>query len=228
MKRHSFSQRPSAFTLVEVLVIRALLSLLLFMAVPGLKGTTASSKLGQTADQFVQHMAIARQTAIKENTPVEVRLYKYNNTGIAGNKVNSYSAWQMYRKRQDMNDPTNYSLPLVNIPVLENIAKVGTGIALADSKRWSSLVDDDSIDKGRELIRGLVPGVRETEAEYKSFIIAPDGSTNLDRSGVKQWYVTFVDDLELRKSNSPEEMKPSNFVTIQIDPYTAGTRWFQP
>ncbi len=228
MNTSSTTLRSRGFTLVEILVVLALLSMLLFMAVPGLKGTTAGSRVAQTADQFVQHMAIARQAAIKENIPVEVRLYKYNQTGVSGGDTPAFSAWQMYRLRQDMNEPVNYSLPSITVPILEKVARVANGVALVESKRWSSLVADDDLNRGRQLVRGLVPGVKETDTEYVSFIISPDGSTSLDRSGAKQWYVTFVDDIELKRNSSVEDMKPKDFITIQLDPYTASTRWFRP
>ncbi len=221
-------QESHGFTLIEVLVVLALLSLLLFMAVPSMKDSTASSKLSQSADQFVQHLGIARQTAIKENTTVEVRLYKFNQTGQVGDGPEVYSAWQMFKLKQDLNDATDYTRPSIAQPILESVARVAPGVGIVEAEKWSSILTSDGLKQGTELIRGLVQGLRESTVTYRSFSISADGTTSLDRSGASQWFLTFVNDLELRKVNSANDIRPGNFITIQIDPYTANTRWFQP
>ena len=55
---------PQGFTLVEILVVLALIGMLLFMTVPGLKDVFKGSKLTTTADQIANDLSLARQLAI--------------------------------------------------------------------------------------------------------------------------------------------------------------------
>lgn len=214
------------FTLVEVLVVLALIAMLLFFTVPGFRDVLKSTKLTGCADQIVADIALARQTAVKESVPVEVRFYKYLDPNARNEQ--RFGAYQCFRLLQDLNSPSDYTTQRIAVPIFEKVKFVPQGVVLVDAAQWSTLVTDEVIKKDRERVRGLVPGERDTEAEYYSFLITPEGETNLDKSGSKQWFITLVTEAELLKAPDPHAMKPSNFIALQIDPYTANLRRYQP
>ncbi|HWB02346.1 MAG TPA: Verru_Chthon cassette protein D [Verrucomicrobiales bacterium] len=215
-----------AFTLVEILIVLALIAMLLFFTVPGLKDVLRGSKLTSTADQLVYDMGIARQTALKENVPVEFRFYKYRNPDARNEE--RFAAYQCYRLRQDLNKPSDYTAERIPVPVFEKVRFIPQGVVLVDSNQWSPVLTDEKMNQSRERVQGLVPGEMDTEALYYSFIINPEGETNLDRSGAKQWYLSLVTENEYQKAPNPAALRPGNFITLQIDPYTANMRRYQP
>ena len=222
----SLRRRTRGFTLVEVLVVLALIGMLLFMTVPGLKDVFKGSKLTATADQFANDLALARQAAIRENTPVEVRLYRFPDPNAKNEE--RFAAYQFYSLRQDLNTPSDYTTERIARPVLEKMRYIPAGVVMLESVQWSTILTDAKIRKDTELVRGLVPGAKETQAEYRAFIITPDGETSLERSGAKHWYLTMVNEQDVQKAQNLESIKPSNFICLQIDPFTANVRRYQP
>lgn len=224
--------RPTAgFTLVEVLVVLALISMLMFFTVPGLRDVMKGSKLTQTSDQILQDLSIARQTAIKDNTAVEVRFYQFPDPdGVSGQNGEpmTFGAYQIFKLKQDAERPTQYSAPRIPIAILPQIRRIPQGTALIDSPKWSPLLSNPNMVKKQETVLGLVAGQRDTQAQYVSFIISPDGETSLDKSGAQQWFITIVSDEEIRKAGQPDNMQPSNFIMMQVDPFTANMRIYQP
>jgi|GEM_PF-817890 len=220
------SGRRRGFTLVEILIVLALIAMLLFMIVPGLKDVFRGSKLTSVADQIMGDMNLARQTAIKESIAVEVRFYKFSNPDTRNEE--RFAAYQCFRLAQDLNTPSDYTTKRIARPILEKVRTIAQGVTIVESEQWSTLLKDEAMKQDRERVRGLIPGERDTEASYVSFLITPEGETNLDRSGAKQWYLTLVNETEYQAAPNPAALKPNNFITLQVDPYTANVRRYQP
>lgn len=224
--RPLFRKVRRGFTLVEILIVLALIAMLLFFTVPGLKDVLKGSKLTSASDQIAGDINLARQTAIKDSVPVEVRLYKFRDPSAKDEE--RFAAYQCFRLVQDLNTPFDYTTPRIAKPLFEKVKTIPQGVVLVEAELWSPLVTDDKMKQDRERVRGIVPGERDTEAQYFSFIITPEGETNLDRSGAKQWYITLVTENEYQKAPDPMAMRPSNFITLQIDPFTANVRRYAP
>jgi uncharacterized protein (TIGR02596 family) len=226
MKTTAHPARPRGFTLVEVLVVLALIGMLMFFTVPGLKDVFRGSKITTTADQIADDMSIARQVAVKENVPVEVRFFKYPDPNNLGEE--RFSAYQCYRLKQDLNTPSDYTTKRIAVPIFEKMRYIPQGVVVLDSVEWSTILTDSKIRSDNDIVKGLIPGEKETQASFRSFIITAEGETSLDRTGVKQWFLTMVNEQELKKASGVESIKPANFITLLIDPYTAGVRRYQP
>ncbi len=218
-----------AFTLVEILVVLAIISVIMFFSVPNLGSIIQGSKLTQAGDQLKYDLGLAQQTAVQLNLTVEVRFYQYKQPEQLQEDVNkTYSAYQIFTLIPDSEQPSNPSAPRILAP-FGKIKKLPTGVFIPSSTTWSTLVIDPSILTGTEEVPGLIPTEKKTVATYRSFQINPDGTTNLDTSGQTQWYVSLIDSSELRRAGgNVDSLAPDNYICIQVDPYNGGTRWFQP
>jgi len=220
--------RRRGFTLIEILIVIALIAMLLFLTVPGLKDVISGSKITAAADQIVGDLNLARQTALKDSVTVEVRFYKYSDP--AARNEQRFAAYQCFRLVQDLNKPSDYTAERIARPLFEKVKTIPQGVVLVESEQWSPLLTDESLQKedNRERVRGLIPGQRDTEAEYRSFVISAEGETSLDRKGAKQWYLTLVTEGEYQRAPNPAALRPDNFIMLQVDPYTANVRRYQP
>ena len=224
----SFSAKR-AFTLIEVLVVLTIISIIMFFTVPNMGEIIQGSKLTQAGDQLKYDLGLAQQTAVKDNLTVEVRFYQYRQPEQeSGAALNSYNAYQVFRLIPDSTKPSDPKAERILAPI-DKIKKLPIGVMIPQSELWSTLVTNASIANGTQEVPGLIPTEKKTVATYRSFQINPDGSTNLDTSGVEAWYISLVDSSELeRAGGSMDALAPKNYICLQIDPFNGGTRWFQP
>ena len=64
--------RQRAFTLMELLIVLAIMGLLAAIALPAMKGLQKSNTIANATQQLTADLALARQTAIRERTTVHV------------------------------------------------------------------------------------------------------------------------------------------------------------
>ncbi|MES2466949.1 MAG: Verru_Chthon cassette protein D [Verrucomicrobiota bacterium] len=229
MKASFLPASRRAFTLVEILVVLAIISMIMFFTVPNMGEIIQGSKLTQAGDQLKFDLGLAQQTAVKDNVTVEVRFYQYKQPDEAeGSESKIYSAYHMFSLIPDSDRPSDPTAERILAPI-GKIKKLPVGVVIPDSEVWSTLVNKATIANGTEEVFGLVPTEKRTVATYRSFQINPDGSTNLDSSGADQWYVTLVDSNEIvRSGGSIDNIAPNNYICLQVDAFNGGTRWFQP
>ena len=65
--------------------------------------------------------------------------------------------------------------------------------------------------------------MQDTTADFVAFRIRPDGSLNLPAK--KRWFMTFYNREEVLKG---QETQPSDYVCLQVNPYTCDVRWYHP
>ncbi len=229
MKALTRSAARRAFTLIEILVVLAIISVIMFFSVPNMGEIIQGSKLTQAGDQLKYDLGLAQQTAVKENLTVEVRFYQFRQPDQSDDEArNTYAAYQMFTLIPDSTKPSDPKAERILAPI-GKIKKLPIGVVIPASELWSSLVANARIANGTEEIFGLIPTEKRTVATYRSFQINPDGSTNLDTSGVEHWYVTLIDSTEITRSGGNlDSLAPDNYICIQVDPFNGGTRWFQP
>ena len=71
----SFHSRDKGFTLIEILVVLAIIAIIVTFTVPNLEPVLKGSKLKQAADDLERALANAQQVAITQNHPVEFRFF---------------------------------------------------------------------------------------------------------------------------------------------------------
>jgi uncharacterized protein (TIGR02596 family) len=98
MSRHVISRmhplqvarRRSSYTLVELLVVMAIVAILLAATIPAITSLIEGDSLGTGAQEVADQINFARQLSSSQNINVELRLFK-----LAGAAIRGYTALQM-------------------------------------------------------------------------------------------------------------------------------------
>lgn len=209
--------RKSAFSLIELLTVVALISVLIVGVVPGIRGTLDGINLSGAASLAESQISLAHQTAISRNTPVEVRIYEHDDgTGLAWRAMALVIPASMSGKANDEWITKGTVLP-GNI-VIEKDGNFSTIVSGASG--GSSSGSKVAPWSGQELAGA--PGMLK-DKKYVAFSFRSDGSTDLPSD--KPWCIT----LKNVRSQSAEGGKPAaNFVSLVIDPATGQTLVYQP
>jgi uncharacterized protein (TIGR02596 family) len=208
------------FSMVEILVVVGIMAMLMVMGGPTMKALFGSSKLGQGAAHLANFLQIAHQTAIKENLPVEVRFYRYNNPATPSPEE-VYYAYRMFRISPKKNNGTGSELE-VEAEGIEPLVKMPGNCFITDRTNMSSLLGSRVITGTEENVRGLEQGKR-VNATYRGFLFRADGTCNLPISS--KWFLTVLPN-EVKLKNNEEA--PDNYVCISINPANGEIRQYTP
>lgn len=212
-----------AFTLVELLVVMAIVGALAVAVVPAMRGISGSVNLTSAAGQIRDSLVLARQTAIARNAPVEVRIYSIAEAAGGTSEFRLLAA-----VRPDPADPAGR-------PPLEWIDKMRTlpgGVVIDDAARntqFSTLLvvngaSGEAPLERTELASGVPVMLRGKT--YRVFTFRPDGTTDLSPSPANPWTLSLR---QRRDQAGGASSQPGyNFITLVIDPVLGRVRTFQP
>lgn len=224
-----------AFSLLELLVVVAVILVLAALAVPAFNSIGRASSLTAGTQAMVGALEQARQTAISRNRPVEVRFYKLPEYAQAPSAAPSvYRALQLYLVDSGPNGT------LVTNPA-SRMVKLSSPVIISTNTKTSSLMNDSALPEEDKSTKTewrerspetSVPSSKLPEFaynyKYRSFRFRADGSTDLPTRVTntlsKQWFFTLHGQNDKIEGNGV----PANFVTIQVDPQTGRTRVFRP
>ncbi len=216
--------KRSAFSLIELMVVLAVVGLLLAFAAPNLFSLISANTLTGEGTLLRNQFTYAQQIAVSKSADVEVRFFKVKDSDSARTEE-SFGAYQLFQYNQDGDMAPVSTLFRIRAPVAIN-------------ERLSPLLDpsaNSSSAKDRKFGYAApttghhdVPTGRGGDivsTEYVSFRFRPDGSTDLpNRSkGGDTWYITLV-----QGEGAIEAERPSNFVCLQVNPYNGQIGEFRP
>jgi len=197
-------RRSSAFTLVELLAVIAIIGIIAAFTVPAATRILSGSQLGQATSLVVGQLKYARQEALSQNKTIEVRFYKYIDPAAPGT-TDAIRALQLWQTNSDGKRTAVGSIQ--RFPGIVVVGDDATITKLGTDQDSSGLA---ASEKPRSL-----PG----SFKFKTVQFRPDGSTTLDTAS--QWFLT------LKNENQPAN-PPANFATIQIQPLVGSVQVFRP
>jgi uncharacterized protein (TIGR02596 family) len=207
------SARPSAgFTLVELLVVIAVVGMIVALAVPSIEPMMKGSKLTTAADDLRFRLSGYRQQAVTENQPIEIRFLKFVDTSVPGGRE-AYRAYVAGRLRQKQT--TTGSGEFVFDPI-GNVVRLPDGVVISSLPEFSSIVHDEKLRHG---IHDLPVGDQMT-SQFASFTFRPDGSTDSPKRAGDLWFVTLVNERDDTAGNTA----PDNFISLAVDAYNGSIR----
>jgi uncharacterized protein (TIGR02596 family) len=195
------------FSLVELLVVIAVLGVLLAMVAGISNDFVSSTRLDGDGGELVARLGTAQQKAVTVNRPVQVRIYHWEEGGEA-----RWGGLQIWERGDGA----------VGFRPRENFQRFSEGVVVVADVKYSSLLGLGEHEAGG----GEGPGV--VGARYVAFDFLPGGSTNLPVGGDPprmHWHLTLVRSRELARSDGG---LPRDFVTVQVDPLTGAVRRLRP
>lgn len=195
-----------AFSLIELLVVVAIIAILSSLALSGLGNVSRSSNLTSAAQRLGDQLALARQAAVTRNLPVEVRFYQLPDWDAAPSAGANY--WRGVQSF--VRDGTTIT-PLAR-PVLLP-ARVAINTDSTVSPIWSAMTN------------GTATVGNFGSRPFRSLTIRPNGMVQLNvPTDAAQCFFT------LHHENDPpvNGSLPANFATVQINPITGKVTLLRP
>ena len=194
----SFRELHGAFSLVELLIVVAIIILLASAVIPATSNVLKGANLNRAGQMVSDQLSVARQEAVSRNQDVEVRFYNITN-GLAG-------GWRALRTMRIEQTPTG---PVTN--ALGRLVTLPDSTIISVSGNLSPLISDATSRSEALGAYGQVP--------YRALKFRPNGSLEVG-VGTNN-YLTLVDRIETSES-------PANYYTIQINSLSGKTTVFRP
>ncbi len=237
---HTNSQSSrGGFSLVELLVVCAIIALIVGFTVPAATTIIRGSQLTQASQLLTDQLSFARTQALSKNRSVEVRFYKFADPEAPGEDktkpdTGRYRAFQAFEVLE-----SGGTVPLNKVQRLPSSVVMNEGLV-------SSLISDKT-KAGTSGSSATVPNTTAPEIPgvernyvYVSFRYLPNGSTDLPLIDTttsttasapnKSWFVTLTGldvPQKLDAATAPNGSK-INFFTLQVDPVSGSTKPFRP
>lgn len=206
-RRRKSSHASAGFSLVEMLVVVALVTMLLAVATPYTLSVMQSSNLTSAGDTLMQKIALAQQRSLTTSRPIGLDFYYYPQEGI-----NACHAIQMISY-----DPATNLAKQLEPPVYLNDMHVVLAPG-ALSPMFS--IGQTATSSGKATLNPF----KALNATFYRVIFYPNGSTSLNVP-LRTAYLTLIS----TKNYQPTMSKPpADYYTVQIDPVTGRGHSYRP
>lgn len=197
------NSRREAFSLVELLVVLAIIGLLAAASIPMISSLLESSNLTRGGQIVADQFNLARQTSVARNAAVEVRFFKLQDAAAPM----GYNAVQLWL--------TGTS----GAEAFGRIQRLPQGTVISENASVSAALDlmgSGTMPSGNGISAG---------AEYVFFQVRPSGvlSPPVPLAQMQNAFLTVVG-----SRFGGDTTLPDNYVTIQINPLTATPLVYRP
>lgn len=192
----------SAFSLIEMLVVIAIIGLLAVFTLPAVGSLMDSSKLNTSVNQIADQIALARQTAVAQSRRVEVRFYKLTNSNA------SEAAFRGIRA--SVISDTGVSQPLTTV------RELAAPVIISEAASQNTVFRQTPISYA-----GTEDLPKMANAPYFKFSFLPNGRTDF-ASGEHPFLTIFS------SRDGTNSVLPKNYAVLQLDAMTGNIRIFRP
>jgi len=205
------------FSLVELLVVMAIIAILGAITIPAVTSGLRASALTQGAQKVLNEIAAAHQAALAQDRFVEIRFYQVAKSGMPGETVGNPGTGKFRALQSFVIDSSGTATAFDKVQLLPDSVIMDSNSALSTllgstlTKSWTT--NDPQIP---------LPNVG-TAYNVRVFQFQPDGSTNLNPIG-QQWFVT----LHGLSAGDNLTTLPTNFYTLQIDALNGHIQNYRP
>jgi len=202
------------FTLLELLLVVAIIGLFAVVALPSLSGILGGSRVSLGIESVNGALSLARQLAVTKNHDIEFRLIEMPDPAVPG----SASA---IRAVQIVEITEGGAIPAGKVRVFPS------GVVIGSPPEMTSLAALPNVPASAN--DPQVPGIG-TSYKYRGFRFRPDGTTNLGfipelaAASVTNFFLTLYNERTPPDGARP----PDNFATIQIEPSTGSFTLHRP
>lgn len=215
LRRRSSQRRQAGFTLIELMVVVAVIALVTSAVAPMVFSTMASTRLTSAGQSLASQISLAHQLAVSGNQEIEVRFYEYEDTSAPGTGK-GFRAVAMVRSASMFSTAGAAGLG----QQVSDTFYLPSGIVFGSGARLSPPLSQLSSEQDRE---GIIKKARG--ATYRAFHFFPDGSTDLPmhQMAANQCYFTLGEERLIADGSVPK-----NFFAVQVDPNTGRTSTYRP
>jgi len=209
------------FTLLELLLVIAIVGIITGFVIPAV-GSAKSFQLTRGVQMVVNQLALARQTAVTKNHPVEVRFYQFGDPDIPGEQASNPSSGK-YRAVWSFE-----VLETGETKALEKMQRLPPSVIIDSGSILASLINPPSATASPTVTAAgkQTSPIPRVQNQYNSvaFRFLPDGSTNLPKTSDQQWFLTLHDLNDGDVLTTP----PKNFATLQINATNGHIKTYRP
>lgn len=212
------SPRAGGFTLVELLVVLAIIGILTAIAIPAISSIQNSYGLETTGQQLAGQLNFARQYALTTSHPVQVRFYQlpdYNNNG--GPSV--YRAMQCFVESDNLVKPISRPYFFPPPAKIFQVVSNGTDVSSLLTTGTSGITVVNSGDSANPL-----PSPYGTSYTYSYFHFRSNGATDLSTVTSLNTLLTIA----LESASVKNTGLPANYVTLQLNALSGVVSVYRP
>ena len=216
MKSGSKKILQIAFSLVELLVVMALLAILLGLGVSQMSGANSSIELSISASEVADLFHQARQEALMRTRDVQVRIYEVTDPDFPDLKGFRKIAIGITELGEDATDPTP-----VPFKKIDRDYHLPVALRFLESNKYSTLLTGQS-----GATKNILAGSEEVEGvstRYVAVLFSPNNRARLSTDF--DWTLTLVNS---DQAGDSDDKLPRNFIALQLLPGTGKVNFIQP